>query len=378
MDDANKDTKDFANKIAAFDLDGTLIVTKSGNVFAKSAEDWRFYVDDIPERLAALHKEGYKLLIFTNQAGLTNESAKSVFKQKITRIMNAIKLPVELVASLKKDINRKPCTGMFKHIMTQWKQLDQTRNDSMENIIEKSFYIGDAAGRQAGWAVGKKADHSIADYGFAFNLGIKFMTPEEFFKYESVPRAAIKFNPCELKVIGGKACARDHTWLPSSRDTNVPNMLIVVGYPSSGKSTFVMRRVIPEGYIRINQDELKSKEACLRRARACLIKGDSVAIDNTNPDKATRALYVDLAREINVPICCIRMDTSEELSKHLNVFRQLTSSHPRLPDVAFRAFKSKLEEPSVAEGFKEIISVKFEPDFSDNAEHESLFYQFLH
>lgn len=38
---------------------------------------------------------------------------------------------------------------------------------------EESFYVGDAAGREG--------DHSDCDKGFAEGVGIRFLTPEEYF-----------------------------------------------------------------------------------------------------------------------------------------------------------------------------------------------------
>lgn len=46
------------SKIAAFDLDGTLIATKSGRVFAKDEHDWRWWDPVVPKRIEALHDEG--------------------------------------------------------------------------------------------------------------------------------------------------------------------------------------------------------------------------------------------------------------------------------------------------------------------------------
>lgn len=40
-------------------------------------------------------------------------------------------------------------------------------------IYGSSFYVGDAAGR--------KGDHSAADIGFAKDVGVKFLLPEEVF-----------------------------------------------------------------------------------------------------------------------------------------------------------------------------------------------------
>lgn len=68
--------------------------------------------------------------------------------------------------------------------------------------MDESFYCGDAAGRLAKWAPGKKKDHSMADKLLAENLGLKFYTPEQFFLGHSVtniPMAKPEFVPKELK-----------------------------------------------------------------------------------------------------------------------------------------------------------------------------------
>jgi bifunctional polynucleotide phosphatase/kinase len=45
-------------KVAAFDLDGTLIATKTGYVFPNGAEDWKWWHADIPKRLKDLYERG--------------------------------------------------------------------------------------------------------------------------------------------------------------------------------------------------------------------------------------------------------------------------------------------------------------------------------
>jgi len=54
-------------KIASFDMDSTLISTKSGAKFPKHAGDWQWWSGSVVKTLQKYHAEGYKLVIFTNQ-----------------------------------------------------------------------------------------------------------------------------------------------------------------------------------------------------------------------------------------------------------------------------------------------------------------------
>lgn len=45
-------------KIAAFDLDGTLIATRSGNTFPRSKDDWRLWRGNVKARLQQAHADG--------------------------------------------------------------------------------------------------------------------------------------------------------------------------------------------------------------------------------------------------------------------------------------------------------------------------------
>ncbi|XP_013736275.1 polynucleotide 3'-phosphatase ZDP isoform X1 [Brassica napus] len=164
-----------SEKIAAFDFDGCLTKT---SVKIVGADAWSLMYPSIPEKLQSLHSQGYKLVIFTNESNIDRWKNKrqAAVDSKIGRLNSFIKrveVPVQVfiacgVASSggKDDLYRKPKAGM-------WQLMKKHFNSGIEIDMDKSFYVGDAAGR--------KGDHSDADIKFAQANGLKFYTPEEYF-----------------------------------------------------------------------------------------------------------------------------------------------------------------------------------------------------
>lgn len=74
------------------------------------------------------------------------------------------------------------------------------KNGGVPVDVAKSFYCGDAAGREANWAPKKKKDFSSSDRLMALNLGLKFYTPEEhFLQQRAAPFRLPEFNPASLQ-----------------------------------------------------------------------------------------------------------------------------------------------------------------------------------
>lgn len=55
-------------------------------------------------------------------------------------------------------------------------------------------------------------------------------------------------------------------------------MIIMVGYPASGKSSYVKNIILPKSYVHVNRDTLKTQSKCLSTAEGALQNGDSVRI----------------------------------------------------------------------------------------------------
>lgn len=58
-------------RVAAFDMDGTLLVPQSGRAFPKDRFDWKFWHHSVPAVLKQLHDADFKIVVFTNQEGIT-------------------------------------------------------------------------------------------------------------------------------------------------------------------------------------------------------------------------------------------------------------------------------------------------------------------
>ncbi|KAK2749643.1 hypothetical protein FQN57_005865 [Myotisia sp. PD_48] len=347
-------------RIAAFDFDHTLVLPKSGTRFSRSASDWKWWDEQVPSKLRSLSSQGYLIAIVSNQkaislkqdikAGKSESKSLSMFKEKAAAVMKILNIPISLYAATESDEYRKPRMGMWNELLDDY-DLDTTR-DSID--LENSVFVGDAAGRPG--------DHSCCDRNIAANIGIPFKTPEEYFRDEP-PEPVEIFNP------------KTYTTKPmnveiSFSKKNDQELVIFCGSPGSGKSTFYWKYLEPLNYERVNQDILKSRPKCLKVAKGYLQSGQSVAVDNTNADVATRGDWISLAKELNVPIRCIHLVVPMEICKHNNAVRAANPKHvslnpesrSTLPPVAFGDFQRRYEEPSVDEGFQEILKLKFQFD----------------
>ncbi|AYN45005.1 nrk-1 [Alphabaculovirus alterspexiguae] len=122
------------NKIAGFDLDGTLIETISGKVYSENCVDWKWKYCTVYETFVELIKKNYTIVIVTNQLGISmNKVSAYEMKKKIEYICNALGLPLVVMMPTKMDKYRKPATGSMDYLMTRNSKID----------LQQSFFCGD-------------------------------------------------------------------------------------------------------------------------------------------------------------------------------------------------------------------------------------------
>ncbi|CAB3405710.1 unnamed protein product [Caenorhabditis bovis] len=354
-------------KVACFDMDGTLITTKSGKVFAVDTNDWKLLHAHIPKTLRELHNDGFKIVIFTNQKGIkVGKVDKNLFKKKIEAIIAKLGVPVQAFVAISDGIYRKPCIGM-------WKELEEL-NEGISIEKSASLYVGDAAGRHK-TSIRPKKDHSCADRFFALNVGLKFYTPEEFFEknQQQEPWGPPAFEPKNLFDESLNEYVPNDTKIPSDN----LEIIVLVGFPGSGKSSFSRSLAEAHGYVVINRDTLGTWQKCVAQTKYALNEGKRVIVDNTNPDKESRKRYIDVAKELGVECRCFKMNCDLVQAEHNVRYRSLINEDaPKIGIMVLRMHNSKFQEPDLAEGFKEIVLVNFKPKF-DSKENKELFSMYL-
>jgi bifunctional polynucleotide phosphatase/kinase len=321
------------NKVACFDLDGTLIKVKSGKKFPINSNDWLLLYNKITKKINKLIKDEYCFIIVSNQYKL-NGMRETEWIKKLDNILNTLNVETLVCCAKQKNKFRKPMTGFFDEIIE--------KIDNKIVISKKdSFYCGDACGRET--------DHSDCDYKFAKNIGISFFTPEELFLKEQVIIPDISYS------LINNLNHEDYdkiNFVPVKND-----LIIMVGLPASGKSWFSQKISTKYNYVIINQDILKTKKKCLKEMECNVKKNLNIIIDNTNPSKETRKEYIDIGIKYNYNIRIIHIDSTYELAMHRNYYRMITKGH-LIPEIVYNVYRKNFEKPTIDEKVNEILIFK--------------------
>ncbi len=288
-----------------FDFDWTLVKPKNDKTSPVDVDDWEWFRPCVKAVVQKCYKRGFGIVIVSNQS-------KKWKQEQICRVVKELSVPVHVCVATSKE-NYKPNTLLFKELLGERKlNLDQ------------SFFVGDALGRPN--------DYSDVDIQFARNLGIsKIYPPEDFF---TMSNANVKTD------------TKKATGVEQSRQ----EIVVMVGYPGSGKSTYCLRNF--PSYFICSGDEYKTSKKMTAAAKPYLDRGTSVVFDATNPSKEKRAEYITFARSYKLPIRCVHINTSLSESLISNNKREKP-----VPKIVYNIYKSKFETPDISEGFEEVLTI---------------------
>ena len=360
------DVDSSATRLAAFDVDDTIIETVSGRTSHTSVTDWKFRDDGVLPKLRELIQQGFQVVFMSNQMPIyKNEVAAEVLHAKIDAVIRETGLPIDYFCSVGPSIYRKPGMGMFQLAMMRYPAAD----------LAQSFFVGDAAGRPKSQQRSK--DFSDSDYCMALNLGIPFYTPEAFFCGDRADLHVLLPTPNQNRRLSRVAESlvqnsavdkfRQRCEAIAAEVPTAPEIVLIVAPAACGKTT--LSKCFPAlHYTRVNQDELKTRDKCLAQARALIVAQRSVVVDNTNVRGDIRAEWVALAHELKVSIRCIVLRTPKPVALLL---AKLRLYHPHTPPVDRRevervVINEQFEnfdqyEVEVGEGFHRVDKLDWAP-----------------
>lgn len=353
-------------KVACFDLDGCLVKPKGGKTWPSATDvfDYEQAFRGTFERVKQEYESGSCIAIITNQSQSDPNSKKlQTWKVKIANIARVIDCPMAIFAAIAKDGFRKPGRLIWDHgVVKSYVEAGGDAKDidvdpSIPVTEQISFFVGDAAGR-----VG---DHADTDRKWANNIGIPFYTPEEYFLSEKPKAYKLSgWRPVLHDASDEKGTLPSNFFTQSSNGSDKLDLVLFVGPPAAGKTTFFRQHFADRDYVWVNQDTLKTAAKCQTVVRNSLKAGKSVVVDNTNRNVATRSRYIEIARELgNVQVRCVFFDVSEELCWHNNLFRVRAGLQPineprqLLPKLAISSYFKGLEIPKKEEGFDADVAI---------------------
>lgn len=138
--------------------------------------------------------------------------------------------------------------------------------------------------------------------------------------------------------------------------TNSPEMIIFIGIPASGKSTFYEKN-FSATHDRISLDILQTRFRENKMLLEAVDSGKSCVIDNTNVLVPERKKYIDIAKKHGYKIIGYYFRSAIDECRIRNNRRQ---GKKKVPEIALRNKIAHLERPFKQEGFDELFYVKIE------------------
>lgn len=174
-------------KVAFFDADSTLRVSKSGSVTADTPDDVQL-IPGVAEKIKELNSQGYLIAIVSNQGGVAaGKSSLEVADQALLKTIELLNNEGAIVHyydfAEAWNHNRKPQVGMAETL----ESILRADHGKLASIARKdSFMVGDAAYGPDDFREDLNvwgADISNSDRLFAKNFGIEFFEAVVYFNF---------------------------------------------------------------------------------------------------------------------------------------------------------------------------------------------------
>ena len=304
-------------KVAGFDLDSTLVNWNlPPGIFPSHVHQYELWNASVIDKLRKFDKEGYKIVVFSNQGGIKGALQGKIaarVKSVIDWIAKKVGRPVFAVISTMSDSEyHKPRLGM-------WEIMKSRCNGGVEVRPDLSFFVGDSDGTGTDEYQLRGVDKAFAEnVGREKNLQMKFYTPKEFFGVSNVElrNSTLPNDPTPLPRYIVPQRANLERGALMGGYVKQPILLILVGVQGSGKSTFA--KCLGQGWCHLSQDTIDNGRPGERKdveeaAKAMLQQNKTnVVIDRMHLDKQQRQYFIQIGKEAGAHVHCLVFMVSKE------------------------------------------------------------------
>jgi predicted kinase len=134
--------------------------------------------------------------------------------------------------------------------------------------------------------------------------------------------------------------------------------VVFVGVQGAGKSTFYKERFFTT-HVRVNLDMLKTRHREKRLVQACIETSQPFVVDNTNPTRAERVVYIRAAKEAGFRVVGYYFQSRVEDCKWRNGQRP---PDQQVPLKGILGTAGRMELPTRDEGFDALYYVRIDDD----------------
>eukprot|EP00977_Amphora_coffeiformis_P019599 scaffold7349_cov173-Amphora_coffeaeformis.AAC.80 len=289
------------SKVAAFDMDGTLLVWRTSG-WPSKLTDYELWNNAVIPKLRQLYDdENYQLILISNQGAIrgafTGKKATTV-KSLVEWLVATIDRPVSVVMSTDKK------KGFHKPSVALWQAAQKLLAPNNPWSISESFFVGDSIG-------GDDDPQGGVDICLARNVSklmgetLRFYPPEDYFGISSAQQrqATVTVESAPPHALTARAA------LCSGNLSSGPLLLLLCGAQGSGKSTVAQRIVEqnPKQWVHYSQDTIRDgkpgkREDVEKAVKQALAEQRCVIVDRMHLDPSQRKIFVELVRDLDVPV----------------------------------------------------------------------------